>query len=90
MKIRKGKGVLCKDNKTPWAAGTLHYTRMVDRDGDGRLWAFKSPCEYTMENMAMLIDMLHKGQVTEVQLIDPNNNQFIYELTAAEKRALNR
>jgi hypothetical protein len=82
MKIRKGTGVLAKDNKTPWAPRTLHYT---SRSGEA-LW--HSPVDYTMTNMALLIAMLHRGEIESVELIDEGNHKYVYELRAAEKRAL--
>jgi hypothetical protein len=80
MKVRKGKGVMSKDGRTPFAAGTLHYTS----------GSWKSPASFTMHNMALLIEGLHKGTVDQVQLIDRDNTQYIYELRAAEKRALQK
>jgi hypothetical protein len=84
MKVRKGKGVLCKDGKTPWAAGTLQYTQ---RTATG---TWNSPADYTMTNMALLIAALHEGKIDAVELIDHDNNKFVYELRAAEKRALTK
>jgi hypothetical protein len=50
----------------------------------------KSPVDYSMHNLALLIRMLHRGEVEEVQLIDLQNRQYVYELRAAEKRELSK
>lgn len=68
MKLKMGKGVLSKDNKTPFAAGTLHYTR------DG----WHCPADLTWKNLATLVEMLVQGQVTEIQLIDHDNTQYTW------------
>jgi hypothetical protein len=78
MKVRKGKGVMDKWGKEPFAAGTLYYTS----------GGWKSPADFTMHNVALLIAALHEGKVDEVQLIDRDNTQYTYALRAAEKRAL--
>jgi hypothetical protein len=82
MKVRKGKGVLAKDGKTPWAPATLHYT---EKRGEA---SWMCPVDYTMTNMALLIAALHEGKIETVELIDRDNNKFVYELRAAEKRRI--
>lgn len=83
MKVRKSKGVLAKDGKTPWAAGTLH---VVDRDTDGGKWC--TPSGYSMTSLALCMMRLAGGKVDSVELIDENNDKYVFELTAEEKRRL--
>lgn len=63
LKVKKGKGVLCKDNRTPYAAKTLHVVK------DGRM----VPLSYNMQNLlAALLD----PKVEKVILIDEENSEF--------------
>ena len=64
IKIKTGKGVMSKDGKTPFAAGTMFYTQ------DG----WKSPMAFDVHN---LMAALMQPTVDEVQIIDQNNNEFI-------------
>ena len=63
-KVKKGKGVLCKDNKTPYAACTLHTVQ-----GD-----WMRPCAYTMENLLLA---LTDSKIEGVSLITEDNTEYI-------------
>lgn len=67
LKIHKSKGVMSKDGITPWAAGTLHATSCE---------GWMSPYQYSMPALVYLIDGLLRGQYTEIELIDTNNDQL--------------
>lgn len=84
MKVRKSTGVMSKDGVTPYAAGTLHYTQATER---GLMYC---PADYTVNNLAHCIAALYEGKIESVELIDTDNRKYVYELTAAEKRALSK
>jgi hypothetical protein len=69
LKLKMGKGVLSKDGKTPFAPGTLHYSK------DG----WHCPADLTWKNLATLIEaMLTDESYTEIQLIDHDNTQYTW------------
>jgi hypothetical protein len=71
VKLKIGKGVTAKDGKTPFAAGTLFYSSVRD----GMTW--KSQMDYTMEN---IMKAMASETITEIQLIDKDNNEFILSI----------
>lgn len=64
MKVKIGKGVMSKDGKTPYAAGTLHFTRNT---------GWKSPADLSFYNIGVL---LKDDSVLEIQIIDEKNRQI--------------
>ncbi len=69
LKLRHGmKGVLSKDNKTAFAAGTLHVTSLN---------GWKSPRFYSP---ASLLNALMDESAKEIELIDLDNNRFVLEI----------
>lgn len=63
IKVKFGKGVLAKDNRTPWAAGTIHATSVH---------GFMSPYPFSYATVARL---LADDSVIEIQIIDLDNVQ---------------
>ena len=63
LRLQLGKGVLSKDEITPFAAGTMHYTT---RDG------WKHPARLSWKNLALL---LAEPSVSEIEIIDEENNR---------------
>lgn len=61
IKVRFGKGVLAKDGRTPYAAGTIHATGI-----DG----FMSPYVFSYATVARL---LADDSIAEIQIIDTDN-----------------
>lgn len=65
MHMSLGKGVMSKDGKTPFAAGTLHY-----KNEDG--WMF--PADFTPGNVLVL---LADPKVTEIRVITKDNDEYV-------------
>ena len=63
FKVKKGKGVLCKDNKTPYAACSLHVVQ----------GGWNSPSNYTMANLLLA---LTNPEVDEIRLITEDNTEY--------------
>lgn len=61
--IKIGKGVMSKDGRTPYAAGTIHATRT-----NGMM----SPYVFSHETVARLLD---DDEIVEIQIIDRDNVQ---------------
>jgi hypothetical protein len=77
VKRRHGKGVMSKDGRTPWAAGTLHATTNA---------GFKSPYDLSYKNVVELFAAMMQPNPTivEIQIIDENNVESVIGLRAAE------
>lgn len=73
IKVKIGKGVLAKDNRTPYAAGTIHATNVH---------GFMSPYPFSYETVARL---LADESVIEIQIIDLNNVQSTITKTWLER-----
>jgi len=82
MKTTRGKGVLAKDGKTPFAACTLHVTHQ----SGGTTWTRHEA--YTMTNLLDQVLALSKGEIDSIQLIDENNVRTVLKRTADEDRSL--
>lgn len=74
LKVKIGRGVLCKDGKTPWAPSTIHATWTSERG------QWKSPKNYSMASLCELLRDMGRGEVDEIQVIDHQNRQFIISL----------
>lgn len=61
IKIKIGKGVTCRDGKTPYAAATIHAV-----SNRGMMY----PCVFSHQTVALL---LADDSVAEIQVIDENN-----------------
>jgi hypothetical protein len=69
LKLRYGmKGVLAKDNKTPWAPNTLHSSSTT---------GWKYPMHYSIESVLLA---LMDSEVKELEVIDHNNDRFVLEI----------
>lgn len=77
IKVKFGKGVLCKDNKTPYAAGTIMAHRV-----DG--WMVQ--CIFSHETVARL---LADDGIAEIKVIDLDNVQSTITKTWIERKPLN-
>ena len=76
LKLKRGKGVLSKDNHTPFAPSTIHVSRLSTHNGNKMVW--KSPVPYAPSSV---IEALMDKHVTEVQVIDGDNRQFTLTIT---------
>lgn len=66
--VKLGKGVLARDNKTPWAPSTFHITT-----SDG----WKKPVDFSWRNLAIA---LANDTVVEIDVIDEDNNEIVIKL----------
>ena len=73
IRIKIGKGVMSKDNRTPWAAGTINAT---NRHG------MMTPHVFSHETVARL---LADETVMEIQVIDVDNVQSTITKTWVER-----
>jgi Flp pilus assembly CpaF family ATPase len=73
IRVKFGKGVLAKDNRTPYAAGTIHATSI-----DG----FMSPYPFSYATVARL---LADDGIIEIQVIDKDNVQSTITKTWLKK-----
>ena len=70
IKVTKGTGVMSRDGKVPFAAGTMFYSR--PHEGHGIM--MKCPVTYCIDNVfALLAD----PSVQKVQIITPENVEYI-------------
>lgn len=73
IKVKFGKGVLAKDGKTPYAAGTIHA---INRFG------MKSGYMFSHQSVAIL---LADDQIREIKVIDQDNVKSVITKTWIEK-----
>lgn len=71
--VKFGKGVLAKDNRTPYATGTIHATS---------IHGFMSPYRFSYETVARL---LADDGIIEIQIIDTDNVQSTITKTWLQK-----
>ncbi len=69
IKVKFGKGVLAKDGKTPYAAGTIHA---INRFG------MKSGYMFSHQSVALL---LADDQIREIEIIDQDNVKSVITKT---------
>lgn len=73
IKVKIGKGVTCKDGRTPWAAGTIHATNR---------FGMMSPYVFAHHTVAQL---LADDNILEIQVIDLDNIQSTITKTWIER-----
>ena len=74
IKVKFGKGVLARDNRTPYAPSTITAT-----SADGMMY----PCTFSHETVARL---LADDDVREIRVVDVNNRQSTITKTWIEKK----
>lgn len=77
LKLSRGKGIMDKFGKEPFALCTIHTVQIQESPNTGQTARWVHPLPFTMESLfAALID----PNVVEVEVIDEQNRKFTLEI----------